>query len=80
MKGIGKNPIILIKNSPASDYVGDVLKNPFQAEWYHSIIANDEKMERYTVFSTSFIRSLLPPEKNTPPKNIFDSQYNIYWK
>ena len=53
--------IILPTKPPAPDHIGDIVKSHHRAEWYYSILVNDEKMAKPTTFSAPFISSSLPP-------------------
>ena len=60
---MGGKLICLPVKPPTYDHIFDVFNSPIWDEWYDSIFANYEKMEKSTTIGAPFERSLLLPGK-----------------
>ena len=59
---MGNTPIIITMKPQALDNIGYVVKSLLRSECYESTLAKYDKMEKFTTFSSPFLRSSLPPE------------------
>ena len=83
---MGNTPIIITMKPQALDNIGYAVNSLLRSECYESTLAKYDKMEKFTTFSSPFLRSSLPPDRKIicprisfrVKKIVVENQYNLY--
>ena len=62
IQSIGNKPISIPTKLTITDHIGNVVMCPLRSYWYYSTSSNDDKMEKRTTLSATFLLSSLPSD------------------